>query len=177
MVVAFEAGGVIRSLFLLVLYPFISLMSYEMGLKTMVMLSFFGVKKESFRVGKSVLPKYFLEDVGLEMFQVLKRGGKRVAVSDLPQVMIDVFLRDYLEIEVVVGRDMKMVGGYYLGIVEDKKNLEIAFDKVVQEERLGSGRRLIGITSFNSPSHRSLFSQFCQVNYILETYIHNLKVL
>ncbi|CAA0157007.1 unnamed protein product [Arabidopsis thaliana] len=167
MVVAFEAGGVIRSLFLLVLYPFISLMSYEMGLKTMVMLSFFGVKKESFRVGKSVLPKYFLEDVGLEMFQVLKRGGKRVAVSDLPQVMIDVFLRDYLEIEVVVGRDMKMVGGYYLGIVEDKKNLEIAFDKVVQEERLGSGRRLIGITSFNSPSHRSLFSQFCQEIYFV----------
>ncbi|CAH8250911.1 unnamed protein product [Arabidopsis lyrata] len=166
MVVAFEAGGVIRSLFLFVLYPFISLMSYEMGLKTMVLLSFFGVKKESFRAGKAVLPKYFLEDVGLEMFQVLKRGGKRVGVSDLPQVMIDVFLRDYLEIEVVVGRDMKMVGGYYLGIMEDKKKHEFAFDKVVQEERLSSGR-LIGITSFNSPSHRSLFSQICQEIYFV----------
>lgn len=164
MVVAFEAGGVIRSLFLFILYPFISLMSYEMGLKTMVMLSFFGVKKDSFRAGKSVLPKYFLEDVGLEMFEVLKRGGKRVGVSDLPQVMIDGFLKDYLEIEVVIGRDLKMVGGYYLGIMEDKKKREYAFDKVVQEERLSSAH-VIGITSFNSPSHRSLFSQFCKVNY------------
>ena len=51
MLVAFEAGGVMRSLLLFVLYPFISLMSYEMGMKTMVMLSFFGVKKEKFRAG------------------------------------------------------------------------------------------------------------------------------
>uniref|UniRef100_A0A1J3GPU5 Putative glycerol-3-phosphate acyltransferase 2 n=3 Tax=Noccaea caerulescens TaxID=107243 RepID=A0A1J3GPU5_NOCCA len=166
MLVAFEAGGIIRSLLLFILYPLISLMSYEMGLKTMVMLSFFGVKKESFRAGKSVLPKYFLEDVGLEMFEVLKRGGKRVGVSDLPQVMIDGFLRDYLEIEVVIGREMKMIGGYYLGIMMDKRKHEFAFGKLFQEEKLSSGH-VIGITSFNSPSHRSLLSQFCQEIYFV----------
>ncbi|XP_010457213.1 PREDICTED: probable glycerol-3-phosphate acyltransferase 2 [Camelina sativa] len=166
MVVAFEAGGVIRSLFLFILYPFICLMSYEMGLKTMVMVSFFGVKKESFRAGKSVLPKYFLEDVGFEMFEVLKRGGKRIGVSDLPQVMIDGFLKDNLEIEVVVGREMKMAGGYYLGIMEAKQKRELAFDKLVQEERESSGH-VIGITSFHSSSHRSLFSQFCQEIYFV----------
>lgn len=164
MLVAFEAGGVTRSFLLFILYPLISLMRYEMGLKAMVMLSFFGVKKKSFRAGKSVLPKYFLEDVGLEMFEVLKRGGKRVGVSDFPQVMIDGFLRDYLEIEVVIGREMKMIGGYYLGIMEDKKKQEFVFDKLVQEEKLSSGH-VIGITSYNLPSRRSLFSQFCQVNY------------
>ncbi|ESQ36701.1 hypothetical protein EUTSA_v10007347mg [Eutrema salsugineum] len=166
MLVAFEAGGVLRSFFLFILYPFISLMSYEMGLKTMVLLSFFGVKNERFRAGKSVLPKYFLEEVGLEMFEVLKRGGKRVAVSDLPQVMIDGFLRDYLEIEVVIGREMKMIGGYYLGIMEEKKKHEFDFGKLIQEEKLSSGH-VIGITSFTFPSHRSLFSQFCQEIYFV----------
>jgi hypothetical protein len=36
-------------------------------------------EKESFRIGINVLPKFFLEDVGLEIFEVLKRstgGGK-----------------------------------------------------------------------------------------------------
>ncbi|CAH2039142.1 unnamed protein product [Thlaspi arvense] len=166
MLVAFEAGGVIRSFILFILYPFISLMSYDMGLKTMVMLCFFGVKKESFRAGKSVLPKYFLEDVGLEMFEVLKRGGKRVGVSGLPQVMIDGFLRDYLEIEVVIGREMKTIGGYYLGTMEDRNKHELAFGKLVQEEQLSTDH-VIGITSFNFSSQRSLFSQFCQEIYFV----------
>ncbi|CAN8310979.1 unnamed protein product [Cochlearia groenlandica] len=169
MLVAFEAGGVIRSFLLFILYPFISLfMSYEMGLKTMVLLTFFGVKKESFRAGKSVLPKYFLEDVGLEMYEVLKRGGKRVGVSNLPQVMIDVFLRDYLEIEVVIGREMKTICGFYLGIMaEDNKKHEFSFAKLVQEENLSSSDHVIGITSFYMQSHRLLLSQFFQEIYFV----------
>lgn len=175
MLVAFEAGGVIRSFLLFILYPFIDLMSYEMGMKTMAMVSFFGIKKEKFLVGKSVLPKYFLEDVGLEMFEVLKRGGKRVGVSDLPQVMIDGFLGDYLGIEVVVGREMKMIGGYYSGIMEDKKKHDFSFGKSVQEEKLSSGH-VIGITSYNFPSHRPLFSQFCQVNSHISICVKNILI-
>ncbi|XP_010456101.1 PREDICTED: probable glycerol-3-phosphate acyltransferase 3 isoform X2 [Camelina sativa] len=168
MLVAFEAGGVIRSFILFILYPFISLMSHEMGVKVMVMVSFFGIKKEGFRAGRAVLPKHFLEDVGLEMFEVLKRGGKRIGVSnDLPQVMIEGFLRDYLEIDVVVGREMKVVGGYYLGIMEDKTKHDLVFDELVRKERLNTGR-VIGITSFNTSLHRYLFSQFCQEIYFVK---------
>ncbi|VVB06955.1 unnamed protein product [Arabis nemorensis] len=168
MLVAFEAGGVIRSFLLFILYPLISLMSHEMALKVMVMVSFFGVKKQGFRAGRAVLPKYFLEDVGLEMFQVLKRGGKRIGVSDvLPQVMIEGFLREYLGIEVVVGREMKVVGGYYLGIMKDKTSHDLVFDELVRKERLNNGR-VIGITSFNTSLHRYLFSQFCQEIYFVK---------
>ncbi|CAN8308755.1 unnamed protein product [Cochlearia groenlandica] len=168
MLVAFEAGGVIRSFILFILYPLITLMSHEMGVKVMVMVSFFGVKKDGFRAGKSVLPKYFLEDVGLEMFNVLKKSGKSIGVSDdLPQVMIEWFLRDYLEIEVVIGREIKVVGGYYLGIMEDKIKHEIMFDDLVRKERLNNGR-VIGITSFNTSLHRYLFSHFCQDIYFVK---------
>ncbi|ESQ37845.1 hypothetical protein EUTSA_v10028577mg [Eutrema salsugineum] len=169
MLVAFEAGGVIRSFLLFILYPLISLiMSREMGVKVMVMVSFFGVKKDGFRAGRGVLPKYFLEDVGLDMFKVLRKGGKRIGVSDhLPQVMIEGFLRDYLEIEVVVGREMKVVGGYYLGIMEDKTKHDLVFDEMVRKERLNTGR-VIGITSFNTSLHRYLYSQFCQEIYFVK---------
>ncbi|CAF2034654.1 hypothetical protein BRARA_I00118 [Brassica rapa] len=169
MLVAFEAGGVIRSFILFILYPLITLMlSHEMGVKVMVMVSFFGIKKDGFRAGGAVLPKHFLEDVGLEMFKVLRKGGKRIVVSyDLPQVMIEGFLRDYLEVEVVVGREMKVVGGYYLGIMEDKTKHDLVFDELVRKERLNTGR-VIGITSYNTSLHRYLFSQFCQEIYFVK---------
>ncbi|CAA7013106.1 unnamed protein product [Microthlaspi erraticum] len=168
MLVAFEAGGVLRSFLLFILYPLISLMSHEMGVKVMVMVSFFGVRKDGFNAGRAVLPKFFLEDVGLEMFEVLRKGGKRIAVSDdLPQVMIEGFLRDYLEIEVLVGREMKVVGGYYLGIMEKKTKHDLVFDELVRKERLSTGC-VVGITSFNTSLHRYLFSQFCEEIYFVK---------
>ena len=156
-----------RSFILFILYPLISLMSHEMGVKVMVFVSFFGIKKDGLRAGRAVLPKYFLEDVGLEMFKVLRKAGKRIGVSDdLPQVMIEGFLKDYLETEVVVGREMKVVGGYYIGIMEDKTKHDLDFDELVRKERLNTGH-VIGITSFNTSLHRYLVSQFCQVrNFI-----------
>ncbi|KAK1354354.1 PlsC domain-containing protein [Heracleum sosnowskyi] len=122
MLVAFEAGSLIRALILLILYPVLSLLSYEHSLNVMVMVSFFGLKKKSFRVGSSVLPKYFLEDVGDEVFAVLKRAKTKVAVTNLPQVMVESFLSDYLEIDFVDGRELKVVCGYYVGLMEDRTN-------------------------------------------------------
>ncbi|KAL5561045.1 hypothetical protein UlMin_030792 [Ulmus minor] len=134
MLVAFEAGGLFRSLLLFLLYPFICLLSQEMGLKVMVMICFFGIKKDSFRAGSAVLPKFLLEEVGLEIFEVVKRGKNTVGVSNLPQVMIETFLRDYLEIDVVVGREMKVFNGYFLGLMEEKKR-DMRFVEEVLEEK------------------------------------------
>ncbi|KAK6139713.1 hypothetical protein DH2020_026544 [Rehmannia glutinosa] len=46
----------------------------------MVMVCFFGLKKEKFIEGRAVLPKFFLEDVGKESFEVL--GGYFVGVME-----------------------------------------------------------------------------------------------
>lgn len=171
MLVAFEAGGLFRSLLLFVMYPFICLLSQEMGLKVMVMICFFGIKKKSFRVGTAVLPKFYLEDVGFEIFEVLQRGSKRVAFTDFPVVMVESFLRDYLQIDVVVGRELKVFGGYYLGIMEETKKKDIhdvasSIDEIiVTADQKGStnGSDVIGITDFNSfCDHHQLFSH-CKV--------------
>ncbi|KAK1354360.1 putative glycerol-3-phosphate 1-O-acyltransferase [Heracleum sosnowskyi] len=129
MLVAFEAGSLIRALVLLALFPVLCLLNHEHSLKVMVMVSFLGLKKKSFRVGSSVLPKYFLEDVGAEVFEVLKRAKVNIAVTDMPQIMVESFLSDYLEIDFVTGRDLKTVCGYYVGLMEDKKNTTSLEDK------------------------------------------------
>lgn len=164
MLVAFEAGGLFRAFILLVSYPFICLAGEEMGLKIMVMICFFAIKQDNFRLGTAVLPKFFLENVGLEIFEVVKRGGKKVGVSNIPKVMIDSFLRDYLEIDVVVGRELKVFCGYFVGLMEERKK-----DKLVLQEILGQENNsdVIGITRFNkSLDEHKLFLQ-CKVSFYL----------
>ncbi|XP_010522831.1 PREDICTED: probable glycerol-3-phosphate acyltransferase 3 [Tarenaya hassleriana] len=163
MLVAFEAGGVMRSFILLVLYPLICVMNAEMGMKAMVMVSFFGVKSKSFRAGRAVLPKFFLEDVGMEMFEVLRRARNRVGVSDLPQVMIEGFLKDYLEIDVVIGREMKEFCGFFVGLMEDRKTND---ESMFSQEKLSCGN-VVGITSLSRPLHHYNLFSHCQEIYFV----------
>ncbi|KAF8387680.1 hypothetical protein HHK36_026334 [Tetracentron sinense] len=164
MLVAFEAGGLFRALVLFLLYPFICLVSEEMGLKIMVMVCFFGIKKESFNTGKAVLPKFFLEDVGLEGFEMLMRCGRKVGVSDLPQVMVEGFLRDYLEVQFVVGRELKVICGYYMGLMEDKKTDGLGLKEIFGDEKPSSD--VVGIGSFNKSLDHQLFSH-CKEIYLV----------
>ncbi|KAL0337147.1 UNVERIFIED_CONTAM: putative glycerol-3-phosphate acyltransferase 3 [Sesamum calycinum] len=87
------------------------------------MICFFGLSKERFREGRAVLPKFFLENVGRESFEVLRRGKKNVGVSNLPQVMVESFLRDHLDIDYVVGKDLKVFCGYFVGLMEERREL------------------------------------------------------
>ncbi|KAK9161764.1 hypothetical protein Syun_008105 [Stephania yunnanensis] len=118
--VAFEAGGFIRALILMLLYPLVLFVSEETGLKIMVMVCFIGIKKESFRVGRAVMPNAFLRDVKDEGFEILMKGGRKVAVSAMPSVMVEGFLRDYMKVDAVVGRELKEFNGYYVGLMEEK---------------------------------------------------------
>ncbi|KAL5716074.1 amino-acid N-acetyltransferase [Ranunculus cassubicifolius] len=112
MLVAFEAGGLLRALVLFLMYLFVCLVSRDRGIKMMVMVCFFGLKKDGLRVGRAVLPKYFMEDVGLEGFQLLMRGGRKVGVNDFPGVMVEGFLKEHLQVDVVIGRELKVSWQY-----------------------------------------------------------------
>ncbi|KAH7837592.1 hypothetical protein Vadar_015603 [Vaccinium darrowii] len=136
----------------------------------MVMVCFVGIKEESFRAGTAVLPKFFLENVGLESFEVLRRsGGKKVGVSDMPRVMVESFLRDYLEIEFVVGRELKVCSGYFLGLMEEKNNkINNVHDQQVleDEKKIAASSIIIGISSFNKSLDHPLFS-LCKEIYMV----------
>ncbi|KAK7385263.1 hypothetical protein VNO78_30977 [Psophocarpus tetragonolobus] len=126
MLVALEAGGILRSLILLLSYPLVWLVGEDqLGLKIMVFLCFFGIRKDTFRTGSAVLPKFFLEDVGWEGFEAVMCYERRVASSKLPRVMVEYFLKDYLGVQVVVARDLKSFSGFYLGVFDKKKPIKI----------------------------------------------------
>ncbi|XP_008809277.1 probable glycerol-3-phosphate acyltransferase 3 [Phoenix dactylifera] len=169
MLVALEGGEFLRGLLLLLLYPLICLVSHEVGLRLMVMVAFCGLKKDGFRVGRAVLPKFFLEDVGLEGFEVLRRGGKRMCVSSMPRVMVEGFLKEYLEVEVVLGRELKELGGYYTGLMEKESQ---AWEGMNSKELFGGEGEMkagaIGFGSYLSSHHHRLFSHCKEVYLVSE---------
>ncbi|KAL2317742.1 hypothetical protein Fmac_031618 [Flemingia macrophylla] len=125
MLLAFEAGGLLRSLILFLSYPLVWLVGEDQfGLKIMLFLTFFGIRKDTFRMGSAVLPKFFLEDMGREGFEAVMRCEKKVASSKLPRVMVEGLLKDYLGVDAVVARDIKSFNGYFLGMFENWKENE-----------------------------------------------------
>lgn len=160
MLVAYEAGGLIRALVLFLSYPFVCLFSKEIGIKIMVLTCFCGIKKANYRLGRSVLPKFFLEDVGCEGFQVVMKYKKKVAVSDMPNVMVEGFLRDCLDVKAVVGRDLKVVLGYYVGLMEEKRDLNIVMNEIIGQENMNP--LLVGFGSANKCLNQQIFPH-CKV--------------
>lgn len=164
MLVAFEAGGPLRALILLLSYPFVCFVGQELGLKIMVFLCFLGIKEKSFRIGKDVLPKFFLEDVGYEGFLMVMKGGRKVGVTDLPRVMVDGFLTDFLGVNSIVGRELKVAGRYFLGLMEEKEINTLTLNQILgNDDIIGSNHQVIGIGCSNKPLDQQLFSK-CKVS-------------
>ncbi|XP_024992392.1 probable glycerol-3-phosphate acyltransferase 3 [Cynara cardunculus var. scolymus] len=172
MLVAFEGGGVLRGLVLFLLYPLVCLVSREMGLKIMVFICFFGVKKGSFVIGRTVLPKFFMEDLGFEGFEVVMRFGRKVGLSELPRVMVEGFLKDYLGVDCVFGRDLKVVCGYFVGLMEEevppRSRSRSRFSFLMNDvfgERKGDNN-LIGFGCSNKILDHQLFSDCKEIQEI-----------
>ncbi|CAD6252865.1 unnamed protein product [Miscanthus lutarioriparius] len=117
MLVALEAGGFMRGLLLLLLCPLIRLlMPRGAAVRAMAAVSFCGLRAGRFRAGRAVLPKWLMEDVAAEVFEAVRAAGIRaVCVTALPRVMVDGFLG----VEAVVAREMKVVWGFYTGLMEE----------------------------------------------------------
>ncbi|KAJ0979960.1 hypothetical protein J5N97_015434 [Dioscorea zingiberensis] len=163
MLVALEAGGFIRGLVLLLLYPLLCFLSQEVGLKVMVMVCFCGLRKKGFRVGRAVLPKFFMEDVGVEGFEVLKKGRKRVCVSSMPTLMVEGFLKEFLEVEVVVGRELKVFAGFFTGFMEEDHN---GFLNSTLQGELELGDEVVGFATFSKALHHGFFYH-CKEVYLV----------
>uniref|UniRef100_A0A7N0UGV4 Phospholipid/glycerol acyltransferase domain-containing protein n=1 Tax=Kalanchoe fedtschenkoi TaxID=63787 RepID=A0A7N0UGV4_KALFE len=163
MLVALEAGGFLRALLLLALYPLLCLVgSEDARMKMMVMVCFFGVRKDSFRIGASVLAKFFLQDVGSEWFERMmnkKRVVKKIGVSNMPQIMIESFLKEYMGFDCVVGRELKVFRGYFVGLMEKNKTPQNLSAHVMDgEETHKHNYMVIGICSAETSAADQLVS-------------------
>ncbi|KAE9605891.1 hypothetical protein Lal_00025268 [Lupinus albus] len=169
MLVAFEAGGLLRSLILFLSYPLVWLVGEEqLGLEIMVFLCFFGIRKSTFRIGSAVLPKFFLEDIGWEGFEAVMCCERKVASSKLPRVMVEGFLKDYLGVDAVVARDLKTFNGYFLGLFEENKvnKTTLSYEGKAKD----GNRNTIGIRgSHIEHIDKELFSHFKDVYLMLSS--------
>ncbi|KAJ3703811.1 hypothetical protein LUZ61_007516 [Rhynchospora tenuis] len=168
MLVALEAGSFLRGLALFLLYPLICCLSHDMGIRVMTMVAFCGVRVKGFRLGRAVLPKHFLEDVGLEAFEVLGKFKTRICFSGMPRVMVEGFLKEYLGVEVVVGREIREFGGYFTGLIEGQG--KVALSEVKREVELHakqSGKN--GVVGFGGLQALSAYdiSSTCKEVYLV----------
>ncbi|KAM1180453.1 hypothetical protein ACFX13_019871 [Malus domestica] len=168
MLVAFEAGGLLRAMILFLLSPLVFLVGGELGLNIMVFLCFFGIRKNRMRVGTAVLPKFFLEDVGSEGLDVVMRCGKKVGVSELPRVMVEGLLKDYVGVDVVVARELKVVAGYFVGLMEEKKT-NCFHPNIIFGEEIKTDAQTIGIIGCQDRflQHEQLFSHCKEEIYMV----------
>ncbi|KAK6915683.1 Phospholipid/glycerol acyltransferase [Dillenia turbinata] len=174
MLVAYEAGGPLRGFLLFLLYPLVCLLGQELGLRIMVFVCFVGIKESTFNIGRSVLPKFLLEDTAYEGFEMVTQCRRKVGVSDMPRVMVESFLRDYLGIEAIVGRELKVVFGYYVGFMEEKAGT-ILLEDTFREEKWDS--HAIGIGCFNKSHIHPLFSHCKEFYFIKEAQKKNWQSL
>ncbi|KAF3340731.1 putative glycerol-3-phosphate acyltransferase 3 [Carex littledalei] len=161
MVIALEAGSFLRGIILLCIYPFICLLNQDMAIRVLTIISFCGLKEEKVtRVGRAVLPKHLLEDVGMEGLEMIRskiQPCSIICVTRMPRVMVETFIREYIKgMEVVVGKEVKTVGGYYTGLVMEERRLE---------RKLGLHfGEFVGLGCSGMRSQHQLFS-FCKVKY------------
>lgn len=111
--VAIEAGSFFRGILLLLLYPLILLISHyhskSLATNIMIFISMGGLKvKEIKLVSRSVLPKFFVEDVRQDAWSLFNMSCKRVVMTSCPTVMVESFARDYLGADKVVGRELEV---------------------------------------------------------------------
>ncbi|GAB2285062.1 hypothetical protein Dimus_019518 [Dionaea muscipula] len=170
MLVAFEAGSIVRAFFLLLSYPLLWALLHshhdELRLKAMVFITFCGLRvRDVESVGRAVLPKFYLENLNMEVFELLEKAKGKVVITGFPRVMVEGCLKEYLGVDQVVGTELRTVGHFFSGL----QVAESGGGGVVAELFGEGGHQLIipDIGVGTSGFHDSLLLSLCKEAYVV----------
>ncbi|PRQ23671.1 putative transferase [Rosa chinensis] len=149
--IAFEVGGILRLLFLLLVSPLAGLLYYfvseSAGIQVQIFATFAGVRVSEIElVARAVLPKFYSSDIHPESWRVLSACEKRCILTANPRIMVEAFCKDFLGFDTVLGTEIATYKGKATGfvsppgvLVAEKKAdaLKKAFGDVQPEIGLG----------------------------------------
>ncbi|XP_038987508.1 glycerol-3-phosphate acyltransferase 1-like [Phoenix dactylifera] len=167
MLVAFEGGSIFRAFLLLLSFPFLWTLGHhgDMSMRVMVFITFCGLRTRDMNlVARAVLPKFYLENLHLQAYEVLASTGRRVVLTSMPRVMVEGFLEEYLSVDEVVGTELQVVrGSYFTGLISGH----------VLSQKQKALRDLFGETKADvallnpSNAHDHLFISHCKEAYVV----------
>ncbi|KAK4275556.1 hypothetical protein QN277_018614 [Acacia crassicarpa] len=165
MLVAFECGSIFRALFLLLSCPILWFLDYELKLKVMIFITFYGLRiKDMENTCRAVLPKFYLENLSLEACEVLGSVGFKVVFTSVPRVMVEWFLKEYLSVNEVIGTELQSSGGYFTGLVSGSG---LVVKHGALKQYFGDRKPDIGLGSSQSV-HDHLFISHCKEAYVVK---------
>ncbi|CAN1758948.1 Glycerol-3-phosphate acyltransferase 1 [Linum perenne] len=172
MLVAFEGGSIVRAFLLLISYPVIWFLENDLQLKIMIFITFCGLKvKDVESVSRAVLPKFYLENLHFQAYKLLSSSGlSTTVVTSVPRVMVELFVKEYLGVENVVGTELSQVsrggGNYFTGFVSG--------NGVVVKHR--AVKDLLPDVGIGCSSSDHLFLSFCKEGYVVSKADSNSKM-
>lgn len=113
MLVAIEAGSLLRGLVLLLSFPIVAIayifISEALAIQMLIFISFSGLKVKDIELAsRAVLPRFYAADVRSDSFEVFDKCERKIVVTANPTVMVDAFVKDYLGGEKVLGTEIEV---------------------------------------------------------------------
>ncbi|XP_047955941.1 probable glycerol-3-phosphate acyltransferase 8 [Salvia hispanica] len=113
MLVAIEAGSLLRGLILLLSFPLIAVayvfVSEALAIQMLIYISFSGIKVRDIELAaRAVLPRFYATDVRPESYAVFEKCQRKVIITANPTIMVEPFVKDYLGGDKVIGTEIEV---------------------------------------------------------------------